>query len=148
MSARKLDVPRLHESPPICSKADLCLAHEPDSHPVSKHRLRSWMSARKREDPWLHELFGQIQERPLQSKSSSKGTKDPTDLLESRPLSGSQTVTATRCRNTAFAHGHLLESKMFRGFIICRTDTNKCEESQTQRGQEANTAVAHYPKDG
>lgn len=105
--------------PPICSRADLCLAHEPDSHPVSKHRLRSRTTARKQDVPKLQKLFGQIQERPLQSKSSSKGTKDPTDLLKSRPLSGSKAVTATRRRNAAFAHGNLLESKMFRGFMNC-----------------------------
>ena len=59
------------------------------------------------------------QERPPHRKPSSKGVKDPTDLPESRPLSGSRAVTATRRRSTAFAKEHLLASETSLGYMDC-----------------------------
>ena len=59
------------------------------------------------------------QERPPHRKPSSKGVKDPTDLPESRPLSGSRAVTATRLRSTAFAKEHLLASETSLGYMDC-----------------------------
>jgi len=119
------DERRLRKSPTGRSLCDMRPYH---SHPIQRHHgslqnvggpAPSVENIKIKRHMFRPPSPPKSQERPLQPKPSSKGTKDPTDPLGSRPLSGSQAVTATRCRNTAFAHGHLLESKMFRGFMNC-----------------------------
>ena len=61
--------------PPICSKADLCQARKPDSHPVPEHHLRPRKSALKLDVPRLHELlnrYGQMRRKSNPTRSRSK----------------------------------------------------------------------------